>query len=93
MRIRPVPLLISFVAASAVVVAAVAFGATILPAFRRVSLNGGPAMIGVWVAIAVGVGTALLLAMHRSSDRNGEGPRAERRASGPNNSLERSRDR
>jgi hypothetical protein len=93
MRIRLVPLLMSFVAASAAVVAAVALGTAIFPAFKRFALGISPAMIGTWVAIVVGVGTALMLATRRSASEGREDPSGGPRAGGPNKSLERRRDR
>ena len=93
MRIRLVPLLISAVAASAVVVCAVLVGSALLPGFKQLSLRTGPAMIGVWISVAVAVGTALFLSMHRSGDGGKKNSLDERRAGGPDNSLERRRER
>ncbi|MET0291775.1 MAG: hypothetical protein ABW136_05365 [Steroidobacteraceae bacterium] len=70
MRIRIVPLLISLVAASAAVASAFLVGATLLPILKTVFTHGAsPSLIGAWIAIAVGVATALTLAGSRDDRR------------------------
>jgi hypothetical protein len=93
MQIRLVPLLISAVAASAVVVGAAVVGGALLPGFMHLWLRASPATIGVWISVSVAVGTALLLATHRRNDVRTKNSLNEPRAGGPNNPLERSRER
>jgi hypothetical protein len=93
MRIRLVPLALASVAASVAVVAAVSVGVAFLPILKRIALGVHPAMGGAGVAVIIGVVTALILALNRGSDAKEEESRSGPRPNGPNNSLERSRDR
>jgi hypothetical protein len=66
MRLRLAPLAIAVIATSIAAVAAVGVATFLLPIMTTVFARGGSAgMIGVWVAVFGGVGTALALVLYR----------------------------
>lgn len=94
MRIRWIPLLVSFVAASMAVGAAVGFGAALLPMFKAGFLRiSNPALIGAWLAIFGGVVTSIIVATRSHDDGEREGRRRKRHGVLNDRTLRRSRER
>jgi hypothetical protein len=79
MRIRLAPLAIAVIAASVAVVAAVSFGAALMPfILRGLQHHANPALIGIWVAI-FGGGLPLVYTVNRRAKAKRDDVRRWRR--------------
>ena len=87
MRIRLAPLALSLLATSVAVLVAGVLAATLMPPIKARFMHGGyPTLVGVWVSIALGVATALILAAQGRRGTNRKAPRVGPGSDGPDKS-------
>lgn len=94
MRIRWVPFALALAATVCALFAAGTLGAVMMPPLRSaLAARGVSPMIGAWIALGVGVGTALLLALHGGARNAKTDPNSRPLDGAPGNSPDRSHDR